>query len=411
MAGTTTTLAFLLKQIYSSRAVENAVYESNPLFAMMRKEGGFTGSKHIHAVKYRDGQGRNPTFSTAQTIAQSAAGTGNGVQFGVTRVKNYQVYTLETEAILAGRDDRGSLMRTLTEEVDGALNNLGRDISVNMFRDGAGDRGQVTNVNSLILTVGENVTNFEVGMIIVASTGSTKTAILRNSGTGQTVTAVDRDAGTITIDANTDTITANDWLFVKGDRQVAAITANSQYLKLAGLDAWNPATAPAASENFFDVDRSVDTSRLGGLRLDISSYNPEEGVITALTRMAREGHNPQHLFTSFLDGSNIHKSLGSKAETEYTQVGDIGFSTIRFTGPKGDVRLQMDQNCPAGVGRLITLDTWALKHLGDMINLLDLDGARLSREESADRFEGRMALYGNIVCYAPAKNMRLVLPS
>jgi hypothetical protein len=93
------------------------------------------------------------------------------------------------------------------------------------------------------------------------------------------------------------------------------------------------------------------------------------------------------------------------------QVGDIGFSSIRVRGPKGDVKIIPDQNAQAAVGNLLTLDTWELKHLGDMINLLDLDGARLSRESAADRFEGRMAFYGNMVCYAPGQNARLVLPS
>lgn len=409
MAGTTTTLAYLLKKVYSNREVENAVYKDNPLFAMIRKESGFDGESHVHAVKYRDGLGRSAAFSTAQSTAQAAAGTSAGVQFVVTRVKNYGIYTLETEAILAGRNDRGSLMRTLTGEVDSALNNLGRDIAMDVYRGGSGERGSVTAVNSLVMTVGEAVTNFEVGMTIVCA--ASRTGALRNSGTGQVIAAVDRSAGTITVDANTDSITTGDYLFVKGDRQSGAITANSQYLKISGMDAWNPSAAPSTSESFFGVDRSIDADRLSGMRLDISALNPEEGVVTALHRLAREGGRPDHLFTSFLDSKSIHQALGSKAEVEYMQVGDIGFSTIRFTGPKGDVRLVPDQNCPSAVGRLVQLDTWAIKHLGDLINKLDLDGSTLSREASADRFEGRLAMFGNVVCYAPGKNMRLVLPS
>ena len=93
------------------------------------------------------------------------------------------------------------------------------------------------------------------------------------------------------------------------------------------------------------------------------------------------------------------------------KVGDIGFSSIRVTGPKGDVMILPDQNCEPAVARLVTLSTWELKHLGDLYNLLDLDGARLSREPSNDRFEGRVAQYGNLLCYAPGQNARLVLPS
>lgn len=411
MAVTTSTIAYALKRVYSPRAVENAVYKDNPLLAMMRKEGGFTGSHHIHAVRYRDTGGRNAAFATAQTLAGTSLGASAGLQFLVTRVKNYQVYTLETEAILAGRDDKGSLLRTLTTEVDSALNNIGRDMAQDIYRAGHGAKGQLTNVSGTTFTVGEAIANFEVGMTIVGSTGSTVTAALRG-GTGQDIVSVDRGAGTFVVTANTDSLATGDWLFVKGDRASGAITSGqSVFLKVSGLDAWVPATAPASGDSFFGVDRSPDATRNAGLRIDISTYNPEEGLVVALHQLAREGGDPSHLFSSFLDVRNIHLALGAKAETEYMKVGDIGFSSIRITGPKGDVRVIADQNAQQAVGNLLTMDTWAIKHLGDFINVLDLDGARLSRESAADRFEGRMAFYGNVVCYAPGQNARLVMPS
>lgn len=413
MAVTTTTIAYALKRVYTNREVENAVYKDNPLLGMMRKEPGFTGSHHIHAVRYRDTLARSPDFSTAQTLAGGAAGASAGLQFLVTRVKNYQVYTLETEAILAGRDDKGSLIRTLSTEVDSALNNMGRDMAQAIYRAGHGAKGQLTAVTGAgpyTFTIGEGITNLEVGQTVVVSTGSTVTAALRNSGGGVVITAIDRDAGTFTAATNPDSAAANDWVFIKGDRATGSITS-ADYLKVAGLDGWVPSSAPTSGDSFFGVDRSPDATRNAGLRIDIASYNPEEGLVTAMNRLAREGGRPSHLFMSFLDSKNVQLALGAKAETEYMSVGDIGFSSIRVRGPKGDVRIIPDQNAQAAVGNLLTLDTWAIKHLGDFINVLDLDGARLSREASADRFEGRMAFYGNVVCYAPGQNARLVLPS
>jgi hypothetical protein len=410
MAVSTSTIAYLLKKVYSARAVENAVYKDNPLMALMPKAGGFTGESHIHAVRYRDQLGRSPDFATALSGGQdSTKGTSKGVQFIVTRVKNYQLYTLETEAILAGRDDKGSLLRVLTTEVDSALNNIGRDTAKALFGSGFGEMGTVTAVSGsgpYTITVGDAITNFETGQTVVCAPTSVSTDL--NGGTGVVITSVDRAAGTFTTATNPDTIsTTNKFLFIKGDRAATSATA----IKLAGLEAWNPVSAPAASESFFGIDRSVDATRLGGLRLDISAFNPEEGLITALTLCAREGANPGHFISSFTDVKNIHLALGSKVETEYMTVGDIGFSSIRINGPKGDVRVIADQNCPAGVGRLLSMDTWELKHLGDLFNMLDLDGATLSREYNADRFEGRVAMYGNLVCYAPGRNLRAVMPT
>jgi len=407
------TIAYLLKRVYSPREVENAVYKDNPLLALIPKATGFTGESHIHAVRYRDQLARNSDFASAQGTttdgSRGVLGASKGVQFIVGRVKNYQIYTLETEAILAGRDDKGSLMRVLTTEVDSALNNIGRDTAKMLYGDGYGSLGQVVSTTSVTVVVGEAITNFENGMILQAAPTSSSTDLRDSTVKTMTIDSIDRAAGSFTVATAVITgLAAGDFLFISKDR---GITATAEKNKIVGLEGWNPVTAPAALESFFGVDRSVDKTRLGGLRLDISSLNPEEGLITALALAAREGAAPGHFFSSFTDVKNIHLALGSKVETEFTQVGDIGFTSIRINGPKGDVRVMADQNAPAAVGRLLTLNTWEIKHLGELFNMLDMDGATLSRESSADRFEGRIAFYGNMVCYAPGKNMRLVLPS
>lgn len=414
MSVSVSSIAYALKRLYPQRRIENLVYQDNPLLAMIPKEGNFEGAVIALATRYADTMGRSADFSTAQTRGQAT--NNNGVQFLVNRVKDYQLYTLETEAILAGKSDRGALVQTLDTEVSSALNNIGRSQAMALYRDGVGDIGSVASISgagpfTVTLANPNDITNFEYGQMVVVSTGSTRTAILRNSGGGVAITGVDRDAGTFTIATNPDTITAGDYLFLKGDRQVAAITANTQWLRMSGLEAWNPSAAPTAGDSFFSVDRSVDASRLAGLRIDISAYNPEEGLVIALNRLAREGGRPSNLFLNYVDARNIQLALGSKAETVYQQVGDIGFSSIRIRGPKGDVTITPDQNAPSGVGRLLTLSTWKLRHLGDLVNVLDMDGSRLLRESSADRFEGRMAFYGNLTCNAPGLNARLIMPT
>ncbi len=441
MSVSTTSIAYALKQVYTTRELQNAVYKDNPLFAMMRKEGGFTGSAHIHAVRYRDSLARSVNFLTAQGRAasnnqtapyQGDSGFTKGAQFVVTRRKEYQIYTLEQEAILAGRDDKGSLIRTLSTEVDSALNNLNRTLGLAVYGDGLGAIGQlsavgaatsrvidgVTYANSQLCTIGEAITGIEVGHQIAVSAGSTKTAATR-TGTDavMNVVAVDRAAGTFVVvgaaaaNPGVASLAAGDWVFISGDRPTAQTTANASMLKMAGADAWNPITTPAAGDSFFGVDRTVDVTRLAGNRLDISSMQPEEGYITALSALAREGGSPSHIFLSFTDDKNLKLALGSRVETEYSQVGDIGFESMRIRGPKGSVKTYADINAPVGYARLLQLDTWAFKHLGDLVNTADLDGSRLAREVNADGFEGRLSVYGNVVCYKPSANMVCTLPT
>ena len=421
MAATISTADKILKFIYTSRALQNAVYDKNPLFALMPKQSGFNGRSMIHAITYGNSNARSPVFATAQGRAgiNGAAGTDSGfnrdVNFTVTRQKNYAMYTIEQELLLAANGDRASFVKGLTQLVDGTLQTLKNDFGRDIYGDGSGALGQATLVSGagpFTVTVGEAITQIEVGMEVVASTGSTKTAILRNSGGGVVVQTVNRSAGTFTITTNPDTITANDWLFIKNDRQVAAITANSQYLKIAGVDAWNPATAPSGGESFFGVDRSIDVTRLSGQRLDISSLQPEEGYITALAALAREDGDPSHIFTSFTDEKNLKLALGSRVDAEYTSVGDVGFESIRLRGPNGTVKVYADRNAPVGTARILTLDTWEFRHLGDLVNKGDAAGdGGLAREYQADRFEGRMSVYGNALCYKPAANMVATLPT
>mgnify|MGYP001604606658 CR=1 FL=1 len=407
MTVTTTSIAFALKRLYSGERIQNMVYQDNPLLAMIAKEGGFGGESSTIAVRYADTMGRSSTFASAQ------ANVGNlkGVAFQCTRVKDYAVYEIETEAMLAADEaGKASFLKSLDTEVSSALNNFGRSRAISLYGDGIGSLGTVT-VNALVMTLANvnDITNFEPGMTIVCSTGATKTAILRNSGTGCQIVSVDSDAGTFTIDVNTDTITTGDHIFVKGDRQVAAITLQSQWLRLSGLEAWNPVTAPT-STTFFNVDRSIHPTRLGGLRHDISTMNPEEGLITAMHRLAREGGRPSHYFCNNIDAKNVELALGSKVETEYTGIGDIGFTGIRLIGPKGDVMMYADQNAPSSVGRLLQLDTWKLRYMRELAIMQDFDGSTLSRKATTDSYEGRISFYGQLTCSGPGRNSRLVLP-
>lgn len=423
MSATITTADKILKYVYTSKALQNAVYKDNPLLAMMPKAGGFDGRSLIHAITYGNSNARNAQFAVAQSLAAVNGAVGNGVgaamatdsgynrdvNFTITRQKNYAMWSIENELVLAASGKNpGAFVSSITHLLDGTLQTLNNNFGLDVYGDATGALGQITNVASLVFTVGEAVTQFEVGMALVASNGSTKTAAIRGTTTAtpMIVTAVDRSAGKITVDANTDAAATNDWLYIAGDRSTSAITAYSARSKIAGLDAWNPVTAPAGGDSFFGVDRSVDVTRLSGLRLDISALGPEEGYITALAAQAREGGSPGHIFTSFTDEKNIKLALGSRVDAEYSQVGDIGFESIRLRGPKGTVRIFADRSAPVGYARLLQMDTWELKHLGDFVN--KESGAR---EYRADRVEGRMAFYGNMLCYKPSANMVVTLPT
>ena len=427
MAATITTADKILKYVYTSGTLINTVYKDNPALAMIAKSGGFTGRSLIHAIAYGNSNARNAAFAVAQSIAAVNGAVGNGVaaataatdsgfgreiNFTIPRVKNYAMGTLEQELILASRDDKGAFVSKATDEIDGVLQTLNNDMGRDVYGNGGGALGQLTNVSSLVFTIGEAITQIEVGMALVCSATALGAIRGTTSAVPMLVTAVNRSAGTFTVDANTDSCATGDYIWISGDRPTSAITTVASRLKILGFDAWNPITAPSASENFLGTDRSVDVTRLAGHRLDISSLQPEEGYITALAAMAREGASPSHVFTSFTDEKNLKLALGSRVECSYDTVGEVGFESMRLRGPKGMVKIYADRNAPVGYARLLQMDTWVMKHLGELINKGDAgnDGG-MAREYRADRYEFRFSFYGNLLCKKPSANMVATLPT
>jgi hypothetical protein len=247
----------------------------------------------------------------------------------------------------------------------------------------------------------EEITNFEVGMVLRIATNTTsalETDVL-------TISEVDRDLGTIkvVITSSSGNLSAGDALFQSGDYVSA-----SDRLKISGLEAWIPAGTPA---NLFGVTRTADRTRLAGVPFDGSSMPIEEALVSAASRLAREGGSPDHCFMDYTQFANLEKALGSKVvyDKVSSDDADVGFQALSIIGPKGPIRVIADQNCTPNVAYLLQMDTWSLNSLGAAPHILDLDGNRMLRESSADAYEVRVGFYGNVGCTAPGYNSRVAL--
>ncbi len=402
------TVTEALKEHYKPLRVQNMVYKDNPLFAMMPKYTKFGGENMPIPLIYSNPQRRSATFATGQANTSTSALK----QFVLTRAKDYSFASITGESIKATERDSDAFLRYATMEIDGALHSLTRSLAVAMYRDGSGVRGQINAepsvASNMVITLknAEDITNFEVGMVVnvfsALSGGSQRT---RDGSNGDfTIDAIDRDAGTLTFtgeayDSSGD-IAADEFLFVKGDRG----------LMVTGLEGWCPESAPSATA-FFGVDRTADATRLGGNRFDGSALPIEEALIGGASRVAREGGSPDHCFVDFATFANLEKALGSKvvySEAKARDV-DIGFAGIDIRGPRGTIKVIPDQNCQPDVAWMLQLDTWSLNTLGDAPMFLDLDNNRMLRESAADAYEVRLGYYGNIACNAPGYNCRVKL--
>lgn len=230
------------------------------------------------------------------------------------------------------------------------------------------------------------------------------------------VIAVNRTAGTVTVSATQggSAGTPTSWstsfpnIGVEGDVAFGALTVQTSFKKISGLGAWIPVTAPASGDNFWGVDRSVDVTRLAGVRYNGSAETIEEALIDGASLVAREGGQPDMCFINFASYAALEKALGAKVQ--YVDVkhdeADIAFAGIRIHAPYGPITVIPDRSCPGSTAYLLQMDVWKLRSLNKAPHILTygMEGLEALRVSNADAMEVRLGFYGNLVCRAPGFN-------
>lgn len=414
-----------LKELYTGDDyMKDLVYKKNPLLALIPKDespSGFAGKYIPVPLIFGTPQGRSATFSNAQnnqTAPQLAS-------FFVYRVSNYQLATITNELLEATKDNAGAFIDEAKLVMDTAFRNISNDLAHDLFASGTGSRGSigsitkdgVTNVVSITLSDSQQVTQFEVGMVLVVSATDGSAP----SSDTVTITSVNRSTGVL---GGTASVTpasslsanwaANSYMSVQGDIPVGGATSTGTALKVSGLAAWFPQTAPSPGSNFWNVDRSLD-SRMYGIIFDGSNETIEEALIDGSSLVAREGGQPDMCFMSFASYSALEKSLGSKVQ--YVDVkheeADIAFAGIRIHAPYGPITVIPDRSCPSKTAYLLQMDTLKFRSLGKAPHILTygLEGLEGLRVGNADALEIRIGYYGNLVCNAPGWNCVVKLSS
>lgn len=400
-----------MKQYYNDAMYEELVYKANPLLALIPKDEKFVGINMPIPLKISDGGGVSADFAIAQS--QASAGSPAFRAFLLTRVVIHSVAAVDGTAVEAAVESAGAFIDALTASSDSVYNNLARTVALQLYRSGFGDLGQVSaepGVAASVVIILKNkldATNFGVGQSVqlfaALTGGSAKT---REGATSVLVVeAVDASAGTITLagayDASGD-IAANDYLFLQGTRGSTSA--------ISGLAGWIPTAAPT-SALWFGVDRTVDATKLGGVRHDGSGQSIEEALIDGAHELGRVGGMPDFAFVSFKQYAKLVKTLTSKEQYVDVKVGAIGFRALEIIGSRGSLKVIADMNLTADVAYLITMKSWKLVTVGKAIGPVEQDGMLWLRQPNADGLECRFAFRGNLACNAPGHNAVVQLPA
>jgi hypothetical protein len=419
-----------LKELYTDdkEYMKDLVYKENPFLALVPKNestDGFAGKYIPVPLEYGTPQGRSHTFANAQN-QQTPVSLAS---FFVYVIEDYQLVTITNLLMEQTKTNAGAFVDAAKLQMDGGFRNLTNNIAFELFSDGTGTRGISTAASSQVggtavggvtlpLSNSQQIVNFEVGMLLVASSSpggapSTDTVF---------VTAVNRATGVINGTASAATLSANwaigtgaAYLSISGDLPSAGASNTGSYEALSGLAAWIPITSPSSTDSFWGVNRSADPTRLAGLRYNAQAYTIEEGMTNALAFLNREGGKPDLAIMDFASYAALVNSLGAKVQ--YVQVKhdevEVAFEGITFQSAYGRVTVLADRSCPPQTCYLLTMSTWKLRSLGKVPHILTygMEGLEGLRVGNADALEIRIGYYGNLICSAPGWNCVVQLSS
>lgn len=378
---------------------------------------GFAGKYIPVPLEYGTPQGRSHSFSNAQS-QQTATSLAS---FFVYVIEDYQLVTITNLLMEQTKSNAGAFVDAAKLQMDGGFRNITNNIAFELFGDGTATRGISSSSSTqngvvaggtvLPLSNAQQIVQFEVGMLLVASSSAGGAP----SSDTVLITSVNRATGVVSGTASASSLSGNwaigsgsAYLSISGDLPSSGASSTSSYLALSGLGAWIPVSSPASNDSFWGVNRSADPTRLAGCRFDATAYTIEEGITNALAFLNREGGKPDLCIMDFASYANLVNALGAKVQ--YVQVKhdevEVAFEGITFQSAYGRVTVLADRSCPAQTAYLLTMSTWKLRSLGKVPHILTygMEGLEGLRVGNADALEIRIGYYGNLICSAPGFN-------
>ena len=329
-----TALAAVLKQRYDLKALGILGYEESPLYAMLEKKADteFGGANAAIPLRYALPQGGSANFGTALATVTATAYQ----RFVITRRTDYMVSLIQNEAIRAGKGDENAIIETLSTETDNLMKGGVRSLSISLYRNGGGQRGQISaasnvNTNTITLTNLGDFVQFEDGMTlqVAVDDGTGGAGVLAGTAVLQ---SMDHQKATLTLAttwaAAFPGVGVNYYIFRAGDYNVVP----------QGLLGWLPTVAPGTNDNWFGVNRSLNTTRLAGLRVVGNGAPIEETLIQSAELLGIEKAKPDLCLMNNYDVAQLVKALGQRViydRVESIDEPDIGFKAVVIDRTEG----------------------------------------------------------------------------
>jgi hypothetical protein len=404
-SATTTNQSNILFRMNGTKLAE-PLLKASRLVNRMKKSTDFGGEDKTIHVKVAATGGGGGSFEEA-LAAQKAS---QHVRFVVTHRPEYQLFTIQGQAVARSKGKKAALLEIVNNESKSARYAYARSVAHKAWGTGGGARGRIANTvfTGAVATLVSSADHvfFEVGMKVGFSVDNGAVASpagLRGAPTYLTVTSVDRGAGTVTFDAVLSTVAAiatNDYMFRVGDYGNA----------MTGIDGWCPRTAPSASESFFGVDRTqYDPQRVSGFRYTANAGGQmEESLIAAAAEADMCGIAVKGFYVSSRQYAKLLIEMGSSRQRTNKGDGAISYNSLVLVAPNGDGEWDImgDKDVPDGFGWGLDESEISLETAGSAPDLLNHDGGGPLRQlEGSDAVQGRIGSYGNFFHENPGNSL------
>jgi hypothetical protein len=396
-----------LKILFPKKRLTTYGQEDQPFYEYLPKGEDFYGRKAEIPIKYSPGAGGNShTFDDAY----EGKGGSKYTHFEVTRKRDYNLISIDAEALEASENDKGAYLDAKEAEIDSGFTTLTQMLGADLQGDGTGYVGVVQSVDAGANTItlrDADMVRMEIGRKLQFA-ASTFTALKPGVRGYVVVSQVDYDNNKVTVDTSLgDSVT-----------QSGAATADRVYPKgnfgnaVNGTEAWIPTDRSGLSTTFNGVVRSVFPSRLAGIYFDGSSYGLYEAIARGLARAAKERCFPDTIWLNFNRFEDLCQDMGAKAVREASGDAEAGYKGIRITAGGRSVKVRPDQNFVDTTALATTKSSWKFWTLKGAPRFLTREAqGDMLIEPAADGFEIRQGWRGELVCDSPGDNIRFVLPT
>ncbi len=395
-----------LKILFPKKRLTTYGQKDQPFYDYVPKGEDFYGRKAEIPIKYSPGAGGN---SHKFEDAYEGKGGSKYTHFEVTRKRDYNLISIDAEALEASENDKGAYMDAKEAEIDSGFTTLMQMLGSDLQSDGTGWVGTVVSVNAGANTIvfgDADMVRMEIGRKLQFS--ASPFSALRPGVLGYVVLSkVDYDLNTVTVDpALGDSVT-----------QIGVTAADRAYPKgnfgasLNGTEAWIPTIRTGLSVAFNGVVRDVFPSRLAGIFFDGSANGLYECLARGLARAAKERCFPDTIWMNFNRFEDLCQDMGAKAIREASGQAEAGYDGIRITAGGRSVKVRPDQNFADASALATTKASWKFWTLKGAPRFLTREvGGDMIIEPAADGFELRQGWRGELVCDSPGDNIRYKLP-